>query len=274
LKINLAKIKVISEYLETKLIKSPKFSITSGSGFSDIWNDFEIIQTIPYSDIPEMPMIQVSGHRNELFLINYFGTPGIIFGGRFHIYEGHPLESILIPILVPINLKVNDFILMNAAGGLNSNFEVGDLMILNDAVNFTYRNINPILSEEAIAPHPASLIFDQDWIQILENNLINMKLKYQKGTYICVTGPSYETAAEIRMFRRLGGDAMGMSTVLESQAASLFGANIIAFSVITNILKEVNTNKISHSEVISILEKSKKNAEQLIRAALDAKFNN
>jgi len=274
LKINLEKIKVISEYLKKNLILNPRFSITSGSGFSDIWNNFEIMQTIPYSEIPGMPLVRVSGHRNELFLINYLGTPGIIFGGRFHIYEGHPLESILIPILVPLNLNVNDFILMNAAGGLNSNFEVGDLMILNNAVNFTYRNIHPILSEGAITLHPTPLIFDKEWIRILEINLINMKLKYHKGTYICVTGPSYETPAEIRMFRRFGGDAMGMSTVLESQTAVGFGANVIAFSVITNVLKEINTNKVTHSEVISTLEKSKKSVEKFIRAALDAKFNN
>lgn len=265
--VQLSNIETISDYLTNNLFKKPEFSITSGSGFSDIWNKFNILQIIPYSKIPQMPQATVPGHKSELFLIEFNNKIGLVFGGRFHIYEGYPIDTILIPTLVPINLGIKKLIFMNAAGGLNSNFEIGDLMIINDIINFTKRKLPEIFLNDVNYPSNSE-IFSKKWIQKVENDLVGSGIKYQKGTYIAVTGPSYETSAEIRMFRRLGGDSIGMSTVLESICGNRLGAEILAFSVITNILKEVSTNKISHVEVIQALEKSKKNVEQIIQSAL------
>jgi purine-nucleoside phosphorylase len=219
-----------------------------------------------------MPLVTIAGHSNILYLIRHNSTYGLIFGGRFHLYEGHSFENLLIPMLVPYFLGIRNFIFMNAAGGLNPKFEIGDLMIINSAVNFTKRNVDSIFEDKDLNFSHNHELFDMNWIKSLKPKLTENKIKYQEGTFFCVTGPSYETTAEIRMFRRLGGDAIGMSTLLESKAGSMLGANILAFSVITNKLKEINTSKISHKEVIESLEASKKKVEQFVRTALDVKF--
>lgn len=263
----------IADFLKINLIVTPVFSITSGSGFSKIWENFKIVQKINYQDIPGMPLVNIPGHSNILYLIENKGVHGLVFGGRFHLYDGHSAEIILIPLLVPNLLGVKNFIFMNAAGGLNKYFQIGDLMIISDGINFSKNKIDKLFSKELIDSASGRNLFDLNWIEKTEKALIEKNFRYQKGTYISVNGPNYETQSEIKMFRRLGADAIGMSTIFESISGAILGADIFAFSVITNTLKEVQTSKVAHTEVIEVLKNSMKKAEQLIRTALEVKFN-
>lgn len=273
LKTPIENIEAISDYLKTNLKYRPKFSITSGSGFSDIWNEFEVLQTIPYELVDGMPLTNVPGHTNKLFIIKYHDTVGLVFGGRFHLYEGHSIPNILIPVLVPLELGVENFIFMNAAGGLNPQFSAGDLMIIDNMINFTNRKINSLFNAEVIFSKKSIGTSNNQWISKIEKNLTEKKVKFQKGTYLSVTGPNYETPAEIRAFRRFGADAVGMSTVLETSAANIADSNVLAFSVITNLLKEKNTDKLTHNDVVDTLQKSKKNVKLFIESALESKFH-
>jgi purine-nucleoside phosphorylase len=261
----------IAYNLAEKLQNAPQFVISSGSGFSEIWEKFDVKQVIGYSEIKGMPQSNIQGHRNELYLIEYDGKIGIVFGGRFHLYDGYILEQILIPVIIPYLYGVKDFIFFNAAGGLNHRFEVGDIMIIEDAINFTSRKIHPLFNKELfVNKNFASDLYSKRWIQDLENRLINNSIKYQKGTYIEVTGPTYETRAEVKMFRNYGGDAMGMSTVLESLAASLLNAKVLGISIISNLLTEIKQKGTSHEDVIQAISAQHPKIEKTIKCCIES----
>lgn len=249
----------------------PNIIISSGSGLDNIWNRYKILQSIPYSDIPFMPRSDVEGHTNELILIEHNGKIAMVFAGRFHLYEGHSLESILLPVFMPYLYGVKNYMYLNAAGALNNVYNLGDIMLITSTINFTYKKIIHLFDKQIFGVNNiAKNLFNEQWNLNFENELVANQIPYQKGTYIAVTGPSYETPAEVRFFRRMKGDAMGMSTVLESLAGNLLGLNQLAISVISNKLSEHINTKTDHSQVLDTISQNIDNVNSVISAAIDS----
>lgn len=248
----------------------PDIVISSGSGLDSIWHRYKVLQSIPYSDIPYMPKSNVQGHTDELLLIEHNSQVAMIFAGRFHLYEGHPLESVLLPVFLPYLYGVQNYLYLNAAGALNPIYESGDIMIITSTINFTYKKIIHLFNKQIFGVNNiAKNLFNAEWSEGFENKLVNKSLPYQKGTYVAVTGPSYETPAEVRFFRRVKGDAIGMSTVLESLAGNLLGLNQLAVSVITNKLTEKYNFQTNHSQVLDTISQNHDKIHQAINAAIE-----
>jgi len=200
----------------------------------------------------------------------YFGhlgqTPVLVLSGRAHFYEGHDMERVTFATRTLAAFGITDLLLTNAAGGLNKNFHAGDFMVLTDHINFM--GTNP-LRGPAI---PGLMRFvdltdtySAGLRQLLSRAAATGKLKIRAGVYLAVSGPSYETPAEIRAFARLGADAVGMSTVPEAIAARQCGLNVAAVSCITNLAAGISKEKLSHTEVLETAERVKKSGAQLIK---------
>ena len=214
----------------------PKAGIVLGTGLSTFVSGTGMSESIAYSDIPHFPVSSVEGHRGRLFFGNIGPTAVVIMQGRIHYYEGYSMQEVIFPVQVMKQLGVDYLLLSNAAGGINPEFSVGDLMVLEDHIS--------MLPDPLAGPHEKkfgprfpdmSEPYDRGMIgeafRIAEKENISLR----KGCYVGVTGPSYETPAEYRLFRMIGGDAVGMSTVPEVIAARQMGMKCFATSVITDL---------------------------------------
>ncbi len=249
----------------------PNIVISSGSGLCDMWKNYKILQSIPYSEIPYMPKSDVEGHNDELILIEHNGKIAMVFAGRFHLYEGHGLENVLLPVLMPYLYGVKNYLYLNAAGGLNSIYKQGDIMLITSTINFTYKKIIHLFNKQIFGVNNiAKNLFSEEWSRNFANQLVEKGIPYHKGTYIAVTGPSYETPAEVRFFRRMKGDAIGMSTVIESLAGNLLGLNQLGISIITNTLTEHNFQKTNHKDVLDTITDNIGRISEVIDAAIDS----
>ncbi len=183
------------------------------------------------------------------------------------MYEGDPLHHVIFPSLLVAALNISNLILTNAAGGLNAEYSVGDLMIIDEGINLMYRPL-----EMAAFPEPAALrrvdrarIFSPEWREKVSAHAAVRGILLRRGVYISTLGPSYETPAEIRYFRYMGGDAVGMSTVPEATAAAALGVNVLGISFITNLISEIPLKQTTHEEVIAASEKAGPRLAELIK---------
>ena len=254
-----------AEFILNRIQCKPNLAIVAGSGFSGFCPG-EIIHSFKYSDIPEFPIPTVAGHCGELNIMKYEGSVFAFFAGRFHIYEGRSLSEICSQVICSKLLGINNVLLTNACGGLNIQYRPGELMIAHDLVNFTFRDTEKLFEEECCQKHNEKT--SREIGDLLYEDLNCKGVKTHRGSYTCVTGPSYETPAEIRMFRRLGFDTMGMSTVHEAKVASALGMNVVACSLITNSLKETATLALSHNEVVDISNKSENAIKELYSSSI------
>lgn len=253
-------------FLNKKLGDEAKTAVIAGSGIFNALSDIKILKKIPYETIPGFPKPLVRGHGSELILAVYYGRPTLFFTGRFHLYEGKTFKEILAPVIISHRLGVKSLIVTNAAGGLNPRFETGGIMLINDMLNFTFRDFSKEIHN--IFPGKKILI-NQNIVSSIQDRLIETGVMPYTGTYIQVTGPSYETPAEIKMYRDFGGDAIGMSTYPEIALALQLGMNAAGCSVITNTLSYSNPHELSHSEVIKAAIKSEKNIAGFLSCAVD-----
>ena len=226
--------------------------IILGSGLGNLANEIITEKEIPYHDIPHFPVSTVEGHKGRLIFGELGGKKVWVMAGRFHYYEGYTPQQVAYPVRVMRLLGVDTLLLSNAAGGVNTGFHIGDLMVINDHISlFT---ANPLLgkNEDAIGtrfpdmsePYSKELIILAE--KIAAANQINLK----KGVYTGVTGPTFETRAEYKLIHLVGGDAVGMSTVQETIAAVHCGMKVFAISVITDIGIREEENTITHEEVL------------------------
>ena len=242
-----------ADYVHKQIGKIPRIAIIAGSGVGESLENCIHLKQIFYSDIPNFPKVTVIGHSGKIIITEISGIEVMLFSGRFHYYEGKSIEEVLsIMILIKI-LGIEKVIISNAAGGLNSLFNVGDLMLIEDTINFNCIKINSIFERNKISP----IRNINEWQNLAKKSLIESGLNFKVGTYLMVTGASYESRAEIGMMRRIGADAVGMSTVPELLFSQLMGIVTFSFSLITNLAKEV-VNKVSHQEVLNTAELSKK----------------
>ena len=244
----------------------PALAIVLGSGFHHALAELRVDKKIAYSKIPGFPKPTVSGHAGELYFGHLGKTPVLVLSGRAHFYEGHEMERVTFAVRTLATFGIKDLLLTNAAGGLNKKFRAGDFMVLTDHINFM--GANP-LRGAAIPDLPRFVDLTETYDKKLRELLFRAgkisKLKLQRGVYLAVSGPSYETPAEIRAFAALGADAVGMSTVPEAIVARQCGLNVAAVSCITNLAAGISPEKLSHAEVLETAGRVKKSGAALIK---------
>jgi purine-nucleoside phosphorylase len=243
----------------------PKLAIVLGSGFHHVLTALKVETTVPYAKIPGFPKPTVSGHAGELYFGHLGKTPVMVLSGRAHFYEGHPMERVTFAVRTLAAYGITDLLLTNAAGGINKKFKAGDFMVLTDHINMM--GANP-LRGPAVTDLPRFVDLTEAYDGLLRKLLLsagkkcNMKLR--QGVYLAVSGPSYETPAEIRAFAALGADAVGMSTVPEAIVARQCGLNVAAVSCVTNLAAGISKGKLSHTEVLETAERVKKSGAALM----------
>ena len=259
-------IKLVVARLKKMSPLRPTLAIVLGSGFHHALTELRVDKKISYAKIPGFPKPTVSGHAGELYFGHLGETPVLALSGRAHFYEGHEMERVTFAARTLAAFGITDLLLTNAAGGLNKNFHAGDFMVLTDHINFM--GDNP-LRGAAIPGLPRFVDLTETYDKKLRELLFRAgkisKLKLQRGVYLAVSGPSYETPAEIRAFAKLGADAVGMSTVPEAMVARQCGLNVAAVSCITNAAAGIGKEKLSHAEVLETAGRVKTLAAKLLK---------
>ncbi len=239
-------------FIKKYITHPPKTGVVLGSGLGNFISAITIDTEVEYADIPHFPVSTVEGHHGKLVIGNMSGKPIITMSGRFHYYEGYSAEEVVFPIRVLKLLGVETLLISNAAGGVNPEFKVGDLMIITDHISFA--TINPLLgpNDEKLGPRfpDMSEPYKKYLIDKAKAVAKQLSIDVKEGVYFGVTGPTFETRAEYKLIRVLGGDAVGMSTVQEVIAANHIGLNVFAMSVITDIGIREEENTITHEEVL------------------------
>ena len=244
---------------------SPRLAIVLGTGFDLDLDGLEKAVCVPYAKIPGFPVVGVEGHRGELVIGQWGPLAVIVLRGRAHFYEGHPMSSVTFAIRVLAVYGVRDLVLTNAAGGISPNFRTGDFMVFKDHINFMGANplqgtARPGLSRFV----DLSSAYDPTLRQLLRRAGRASGLNLHEGIYLAVGGPTYETPAEIRAFRILGADAVGMSTVPEVIVARQCGLRVAAFSCITNLAAGLSKTPLSHAEVLESASGVKEKAGKML----------
>ena len=244
----------------------PALAIILGSGFQHVLGELRVEKVISYAKIPGFPNLTVNGHEGNLYFGHLGKTSVLILSGRAHFYEGHSMELVTFPIRVLAAFGIRDVLLTNAAGGIKRNFRTGDFMVLTDHINFM--GANP-LRGKTVPRLPRFVDLTEAYDARLRTLLLRAGktggLKLQQGVYLAVSGPSYETPAEIRAFMKLGADAVGMSTVPEVIVARQCGLNVAAVSCITNLAAGIGREPLSHKEVLETAGRVKVSATKLIQ---------
>ncbi|WP_181350004.1 purine-nucleoside phosphorylase [Thalassobacillus sp. CUG 92003] len=245
-------IKQAAAYLNDRLQHQPTTGLILGSGLGVLADEITDPVVIPYGDIPHFPQSTVAGHKGQLVAGTLEGRHVIAMQGRFHYYEGYSMKQVTFPVRVMKELGVETLIVTNAAGGINVTFEAGNLMVITDHIN--QMGDNPLLgaNEEALGERfpDMSQAYDRELIEHANRCAEHLSLTVQNGVYVGNTGPAYETAAEIRMLRTLGGDAVGMSTVPEVVAANHAHMRVLGISCISNMAAGILDQPLTHDEVI------------------------
>ncbi len=239
-------------YIRGLVNSEASIGIILGSGLGNLSNEIKIEKELDYNDIPHFPLSTVKGHKGRLIFGELGGKKVWVMGGRFHFYEGYTAQQVAYPVRVMRLLGVETLLLSNAAGGVNTAFKVGDLMIINDHISlFT---VNPLLgkNDEEIGTRFPDMSEPYSKVLIAKAKAIASanNIALHEGVYTGVTGPTFETRAEYKLIHVLGGDAVGMSTVQETIAAVHSGMQVFAMSVITDLGIREEDNIIAHEEVL------------------------
>ncbi|SFS92317.1 purine-nucleoside phosphorylase [Marininema halotolerans] len=263
----LEKTKQAADFIRQSASVQPKLGLVLGSGLGVLADEIADAQVVPYGQIPHFPVSTVEGHAGQLVLGKLEGQPVIALQGRFHYYEGYSMQELTFPIRVMKELGVESLIVTNAAGGINKGFQAGELMLLRDHINFQSNNplMGPNHSEWGVRFPDMSEAYDPAYAQLAKRVAESYNIPLQEGVYLAVTGPSYETPAEIRMFGKMGADAVGMSTVPEVIVARHAGIRVLGISCISNMGAGIQGQALAHHEVMEIAEKVKPQFIQLVK---------
>jgi purine-nucleoside phosphorylase len=249
----LKKIQETNQFLKDRTSDySPEFGIILGTGLGGLVNEIETIHSISYDEIPNFPVSTVKGHQGKLIFGMLSGRKVVALQGRFHYYEGYSMQEVTFPVRVFKALGISTLIVSNASGGLNPEFNVGDVMFIEDHINLM--GTNPLIgpNDDELGPRfpDMSEPYDHALRQKAENIAQRLGISFQTGVYAGVTGPTFETPAEYKYVRIIGGDAVGMSTVPEVIVARQSGLPVLAFSVISDLGVDGKIVEISHDDVI------------------------
>lgn len=259
-----------ARYIKSKAKHKPSIGLILGSGLGVLADEIEEAVKIKYEEIPDFPVSTVEGHAGQLVIGTLGNIQVVAMQGRFHFYEGYSLDKVTFPVRVMKELGVDTLIVTNAAGGVNESFRPGDLMIISDHIN--YMGTNPL-----IGPNDAALgvrfpdmsaAYDKDLRRLAKQTAEEMNISVQEGVYTAVSGPSYETPAEVRFLRTIGSDAVGMSTVPEVIVARHSGLRVLGVSCISNAAAGILDQPLSHDEVMEVTEKVKADFLRLIKTVV------
>lgn len=260
------KIQETVKFLKDKGLSHPDFGIVLGTGLGSLVHIIDIKIRIPYRDIPNFPVSTVKGHSGTLIYGKLANKTVIAMQGRFHFYEGWEMNEVTFPIRVMKFLGVENLIVSNASGGVNPNFKVGDVMIITDHINMMPQNPLRGENDERFGPRfvdmhePYNLKMIDSMERIAEKN----NIKIQKGIYLALQGPTFETPAEYKMVSLMGADAVGMSTVPEVVVAKHMGMQCFGLSVITDLGIEGHIEEVSHEAVQEAAKASEKTLSKLV----------
>lgn len=248
----------------------PSVGLVLGSGLGDFADNVEDKIEISYEDIPHFHKTSVVGHKGRLVLGTISGTKVAVFQGRFHSYEGHSQENVVLPVRTLSMLGASKLILTNAAGGINADFKPGDLVCIDDHINLTGKNplIGPNDNDYGERFPDMTDAYNSQLSQLLIETAKESGFELRKGVYAAMSGPSYETPAEIRMLRTIGADMIGMSTVPECIAANHAGLTVCGISCITNLAAGISKEKLSHDEVKEVANLAMNKFSDLLKNVL------
>ncbi|SER44770.1 purine-nucleoside phosphorylase [Salisediminibacterium halotolerans] len=259
-----------AEWIRERAAEKPVIGMILGSGLGELAEEIENKTALPYKDIPYFPTSTVAGHKGQLVIGQLEGKTVAAMQGRFHFYEGYSMQEITFPVRVMRELGCESLIVTNACGGMNEQFQAGDLMIIDDHINFT--GTNPLIGENLSDYGPRfpdmSQTYTEDLRQLAFKTADKLGDSLQSGVYAAVSGPTYMSAAELIMLRKLGGDTVGMSTVPEATVARHMNMNILGISCITDMAIGETIEGITHEEVMAVAEKAKPRFKNLVRGIL------
>ena len=229
----------------------PSVSLICGSGWGEVVQAFPSTRSLNYSEIPGIGDTTIKGHAGKLILADFDGIQVLIFQGRRHLYEGVGWDPIRFPILLSYELNAKTVLLTNAAGGISSDLKVGDIMVLDDHINFMNGNPlqGPVVHPDMPRFPDQTKIYDPQLIDEILKIGTNQEITIHQGVYLALSGPAFETPAEIQAFAKLGADAVGMSTVPEAMVANALGMRILALSCISNLAAGISKHTLSHKDV-------------------------
>lgn len=259
-----------AEAIRKKIKHQPKIGLILGSGLGTFVNEMTEKEQISYEAIPGFPVSTVAGHAGNFVFGKIAGKTIAVMQGRFHLYEGYPLDKVVFPIQVMHRLGVKKLIVTNASGGVNPAFQPGDLMLITDHIN--NMGATPIRDDHSKSHshyfneniHPYSL----EIREVAINAAKNIGLHLEMGVYVANSGPTYETPAEVQMIHKMGGDAVGMSTVPEVIAARQAGIQVLGISCISNMAAGISNDRLDHEDVIATTEKVRTIFSELVKTVI------
>lgn len=259
------KIKATAENIKAKINIEPKIGIVCGSGLANIVEIIKDKQVLNYSDIINFPLSTVKGHKSNLIFGEIASKNVVAMQGRFHFYEGYPIQEVVFGIRVMKALGVETVIITNAAGGMNPNFRVGDIMIIKDHINLLP---NPLIghNDERLGTRFPSMnnAYSEDLILMVEKIAKENNIDFKKGVYLGNTGPSFETPSEYKFYNKIGADCVGMSTTAEVITAVHSNMKVFGMSLISNVFDENNKNETTHEEVIEAAKIAENNMMKIV----------
>ncbi|WP_310550151.1 purine-nucleoside phosphorylase [Paenibacillus glufosinatiresistens] len=257
-------------FIKDRCTVAPEIGLILGSGLGILADLIENEVSIPYQEIPHFPVSTVEGHEGELLIGTIRGRRVVMMKGRFHMYEGYGPETTAFPVRVMKELGVASLLVTNAAGGVNTGFSAGDLMLLTDHLNLTGRNplIGPNDAALGVRFPDMSEPYSRRLLQAARETAAEQDFSFREGVYAGLLGPCYETPAEVRMLRTLGADAVGMSTVSETIVARHAGIEVLGISCITNMAAGILDQPLSHGEVMETAERVRERFLGLVLALI------
>ncbi|MDQ7801372.1 MAG: purine-nucleoside phosphorylase [Armatimonadota bacterium] len=256
-----------AEAVRRRVAFEPKLAVVLGSGLGALADHIETVGAVPYAEIPHFPTSTVPGHAGRLVLGWLEGKPVAAMQGRVHLYEGYTAQEVVFPIRVLFALGCRTLLVSNAAGGLNREWRAGDLMVITDHINF--QGTNPLVgpNDDSLGPRfpDMSRPYDPVLVELAERCAVEERVVLRRGVYVAVVGPSYETAAELRMLRGFGADAVGMSTVPEVIAARHLGMRVMGLAAITDMATGEAAQPVTHEEVLRVARELEPRFVRLVR---------
>ncbi len=267
----LLKLEETKKYLLDKIKQSPKIGLILGSGLGTLADEIEDALIIDYKDIPNFPVSTVEGHAGQLVIGRLMGKQVVAMKGRFHYYEGYNMEEVTFPVRVMKAIGVDLLIVTNACGGLNNDLYPGALMVINDHINMTGNN--PLIGSNYPDLGPRfpdmSNAYDKDLIKLVHKAGEKIGVKTHEGVYVSISGPTYSSKAESKMFRLMGADTIGMSTVPEVIVARHSDMKVIGISCVTDMAIFEGSKTISHQEVMEVADKARPKFINLVKSVID-----
>lgn len=256
-------------YIQDRDARTPEAALILGSGLAHLASTLESPMVFEDEEMPGYPLATVEGHHGRLLLGELEGRVVAIIQGRLHTYEGHSVRTSTFPIRLVHGLGAQRLIVTNAAGGINPLFRPGTIMFIDDHINLGFGSPLEGANEDGRSRFTdMSSPYDTEWLQAAEHVALSMKIPTRRGVYVWTRGPSYETKAEIRFFGRIGGDAVGMSTVPEVIQARYLGMRVLGISTITNMAAGLSDTLLNHEEVLEVGSEIRVEMEGLVRAII------